>query len=71
MTLYQRKSFTVPASGEGKREDCAHGWRSVIRGRLRCVPCGLEIVTAEPVPDTTFGHPWGITEINTYCGEGE
>ena len=39
MTLYQRKSFTVPASGK-RQGECLHQW---IDKRGRCVLCGEKI----------------------------
>ncbi len=37
MTLYQKKSFTVPASSEKSPENCKHGWRDK---KGKCVMCG-------------------------------
>lgn len=46
MTLYQKKSFTVPASGERKGE-CIHAW---LDPKGACVLCG-EIPTSEEKPN--------------------
>lgn len=37
MTLYTRKTFTVPASSTNKPKDCTHSWRD---SRNKCVLCG-------------------------------
>ena len=45
--LYQKSSFTVPASGDRKPEDCDHSW--VDKKRNRCVLCGVAMLHFEPV----------------------
>lgn len=40
MTLYEKKSFTVPASGEKSPAHCQHGWVYA----NRCVLCGTTVM---------------------------
>lgn len=42
--LYQRGSFTVPASGKAP-ENCQHGWKD--EKRNRCVFCGKPLTAIE------------------------
>lgn len=45
MTLYQRKSFTVPASGKREAVECDHSW---IDSRGACVLCGEKVQEPQP-----------------------
>jgi hypothetical protein len=38
--LYQRASFTVPASSSTRNPDCSHGWKDP---RGKCVLCGVQV----------------------------
>jgi len=49
MTLFERKTFTVPASGSRDPKTCGHG---MLDRRGYCVFCGDPILSPPPKPNS-------------------
>lgn len=51
--LYEKPSFTVPASSVKSPDNCAHGWTD---SRGRCVLCGVKAPIAGVITDVDPGN---------------
>ncbi len=68
MSLYERKSFTVPASA-GKPETCAEVGHTEPDQRGKCLRCAARVIPVTP-EQTPFGHALEPSTFSERVGAG-